>query len=99
MGPIVHGILGALSMAFAMFWEILWPLILGFALSGVVQAVVSKAEMSKLLPDDSPRSLSIACLLGAASSSVGRSRIEPGIRYRQERCDGRHRFPGFKLLP
>lgn len=56
-------------MAFAMFWEILWPLILGFALSGVVQAVVSKHEMSRLLPDDSPRSLAIACLLGAASSS------------------------------
>jgi len=69
MGPIVHGILGALSMAFAMFWEILWPLILGFALSGVVQAVVSKSEMSQLLPDDSSRSLAIACGLGAASSS------------------------------
>src|SRR5919108_4369241 len=52
-----------------MFWEILWALILGFALSGVVQAVVSKREMSRLLPDDSPRSLCIASGLGAASSS------------------------------
>src|SRR5438094_8419885 len=59
----------ALWMAFAMFWEILWPLILGFGLSGVVQAVVSKREMSKLLPNDSPKSLAIACGLGAASSS------------------------------
>src|SRR5437868_3997767 len=59
----------ALWMAFAMFWEILWPLILGFGLSGVVQAVVSKGEMSRLLPDDSPKSLAIATLLGAASSS------------------------------
>ncbi len=59
----------ALSLAFAMFWEILWALILGFALSGVVQAVVSKAQMSRLLPDDSPRSLCIATGLGAASSS------------------------------
>src|SRR5262249_3692126 len=42
---------------------------LGFALSGVVQAVVSKGEMRRLLPDDSPRSLSLACGLGAASSS------------------------------
>src|SRR5467141_1840001 len=56
-------------MAFAMFWEILWPLILGFGLSGVVQAVVSKGEMSSLLPDDSPKSLAIATGLGAASSS------------------------------
>src|SRR5437762_4800055 len=59
----------ALWMAFAMLWEILWPLILGFGLSAVVQAVVSKSEMTKLLPDDSSRSLAIACGLGAASSS------------------------------
>jgi len=61
---VLHSVLEALYMAFAMFWEILWPLILGFALSGIVQAVVSKREMSRLLPDDSPRSLAIACLLG-----------------------------------
>jgi uncharacterized membrane protein YraQ (UPF0718 family) len=59
----------ALGMAFAMTWEILWALILGFTLSGIVQAVVSKSEMSRLLPDDSPRTLGIACGLGAASSS------------------------------
>jgi uncharacterized membrane protein YraQ (UPF0718 family) len=59
----------ALWMAFAMFWEILWPLVLGFGLSGAVQAIVSKSEMSELLPDDSPKSLAIATGLGAASSS------------------------------
>ena len=59
----------ALSFAFGMFWEILWALILGFALSGAVQAVVSKGEMRRLLPDDSPRSLCLATGLGAASSS------------------------------
>src|SRR5438552_7023805 len=59
----------ALGMAFAMGWEILWPLILGFAPSGVVQAVVTKGEMSRLLPDSSPRSILIATALGAASSS------------------------------
>ncbi len=58
----------ALWMAFAMLWEILWPLILGFGLSAVVQAGVSKGEMTKLLPDDSVKSLAIACGLGAASS-------------------------------
>lgn len=65
----MHAILSALGVAFAMFWEILWALILGFALSAVVQAVVSKRQMTRLLPDDSPRSLAIACGLGAASSS------------------------------
>lgn len=66
---MAQAILHALTMAFAMGWEILWPLILGFALSAVVQAVVSHREMSRLLPDDSPRTLVIACGLGAASSS------------------------------
>ena len=69
MASISNALLSALSMAFAMGWEILWPLILGFALSGVVQAVVTKAEMSRLLPDSSPRSIVIASALGAASSS------------------------------
>jgi uncharacterized protein len=59
----------ALSFAFGMFWEILWALILGFAISAAVQAVASKSEMRRLLPDDSPRSLGIACGLGAATSS------------------------------
>jgi uncharacterized protein len=59
----------AVSFAFGMFWEILWALILGFALSAVVQAVVSKSEMRRLLPDDRPRTLAIASALGAASSS------------------------------
>src|SRR5438477_5525641 len=52
-----------------MTWEILWALVLGCALSAVVQAAVSKSEMTRLLPDDSPRTLVIACGLGAASSS------------------------------
>jgi len=56
-------------MAGAMGWEILWPLILGFALSAVVQAVVRKDQITRLMPDDSPRSLTVATGLGAASSS------------------------------
>jgi uncharacterized membrane protein YraQ (UPF0718 family) len=63
----------ALGMAFATGWEILWPLVLGFARSAViqaiVQAVVSHREMSRLLRNDSPRSIGIALALGAASSS------------------------------
>jgi uncharacterized protein len=66
---VFTALLDALSFAFGMFWEILWALILGFALSGAVQATVSKEEMRRLLPDDSPRSLARATLLGAASSS------------------------------
>jgi len=62
-------ILRALGMSFAMFWEILWALAVGFTISAVVQAVVSKGEMSRLLPDSSLRSLWRAAWLGAASSS------------------------------
>src|SRR5213594_1233210 len=61
-----------------MFWEILWALILGFALSGVVQAIVSKQEMRRLLPDDSPRSLARASVLGAASSSCSYAAVALG---------------------
>ena len=65
MDALVH----AVGVAAAMAWQMLWGLILGFALSGAVQAVVSKREMSRLLPDDSPRSIATAAGLGAASSS------------------------------
>ena len=63
-------LLNALGMAFAMGWEILWPLVLGFALSAVIQAIVSHWEMSCLLPDDSLRSIGIALVLGVASSPL-----------------------------
>jgi uncharacterized membrane protein YraQ (UPF0718 family) len=68
-GSLGSKIVDALSFAGGMTWEVLWALILGFGLSAVVQAVVSKSEMTRLLPDDSPRSLAVACGLGAASSS------------------------------
>src|SRR5215468_4269247 len=66
---MIEAVIRALAMAMAMGWEILWPLILGFLLSAVVQAVVSHRELSRLLPDDRPRSIAIALGLGAASSS------------------------------
>jgi uncharacterized protein len=65
---MVEAIGHALMMALTMAWEILWALILGFGLSAVIQAVVSKQEMLRLLPDDSPRTVAVACVLGAASS-------------------------------
>jgi uncharacterized protein len=59
----------ALFTAFSMFWEILWPLILGFMLSGIVQAVVSHQAIAKALGGDSPKQLTFATLFGIASSS------------------------------
>ena len=66
---IPQAVLHALTMSGLMAWEILWPLILGFMLSGAIQAVVSHKQMSTLLPDDKPKTLLKASFLGAASSS------------------------------
>jgi uncharacterized membrane protein YraQ (UPF0718 family) len=52
-----------------MFWEVLWPLVLGFGLSAVVQVFVSHQTMARLLGEDSPRSVTLASLFGIASSS------------------------------
>ncbi|WP_197520485.1 permease [Mycobacterium sp. E2479] len=59
----------ALTVAGSMTWEILWALILGFALSAVVQAVVRRSTIVALMGDDRPRTLAVAAGLGAASSS------------------------------
>lgn len=61
LGAIEH----ALALAGSMTWEILWALILGFALS----AVVRRSTIVALLGDDRPRTLALATGLGAASSS------------------------------
>lgn len=66
---ILSAILHALTTSFDMFWEILWALALGFILSAVVQSLVSRDAVAGALGKDSPRSLAIACGLGAASSS------------------------------
>lgn len=59
----------ALRIAGSMTWEVLWALILGFALSAVVQAVVRRSTIVRLLGDDRPKTLAVAAGLGAASSS------------------------------
>jgi uncharacterized membrane protein YraQ (UPF0718 family) len=71
-----------------MTWEILWALILGFFLSAAVQAVVRKSTIVRLLGDDRPRTLAIAAVLGAASSScsyaavaLARSLIRKGANF------------------
>ncbi|HEY5987513.1 MAG TPA: permease, partial [Streptosporangiaceae bacterium] len=58
-----------LAIAGSMTWEILWALILGFALSAVVQAVVRKSTIVALLGNRSAKTLAVAAGLGAASSS------------------------------
>jgi uncharacterized membrane protein YraQ (UPF0718 family) len=59
----------ALSLAGSMTWQVTWSLILGFTLSAVVQAVVRRETVVRLLGDDRPKTLAVATGLGAASSS------------------------------
>jgi len=66
---MLHHFLNSLEMTGIMAWQILWALCLGFLLSSIIEAVVSKAQLSKLLPDSSPRTIVKATALGAASSS------------------------------
>jgi uncharacterized protein len=59
----------SLSDGAGMFWETLWALVLGFTLSGAVQAFVSRAEMQRALGDHGPRTIAKAGFFGAVSSS------------------------------
>ncbi|MER8057479.1 MULTISPECIES: permease [unclassified Streptomyces] len=65
----MHAIGHALFITGSMTWEITWALILGFTLSAVVQAVVRRETVVRLLGDDRPRTLALSAGLGAASSS------------------------------
>jgi uncharacterized membrane protein YraQ (UPF0718 family)/YHS domain-containing protein len=67
------GVLGqvgaSLREAFFMFWETLWALVLGFGLSGAVQAFVTRGEMARALGRPGARTLGRATFLGMVSSS------------------------------
>src|SRR6266436_6215642 len=71
-GPVTRALdaLGhALALAGSMTWEITWSLIAGFTLSAVIQAVVRRETVVRLLGDDRPKTIALATGLGAASSS------------------------------
>jgi hypothetical protein len=65
----VHAIGHALSVTGAMTWQITWSLLLGFTLSAIVQALVRRRTVERLLGNDSPKSLISATAFGVASSS------------------------------
>ncbi len=65
----LHAVAHALLVSGSMTWQILWALILGFVLASVIQAVVRRGTVERLLGGDGPRALAIATGLGAASSS------------------------------
>jgi uncharacterized protein len=59
----------SLRESFFMFWETLWALVLGFTLSGAVQAFVSKRRMQRVMGDHRPAAVARASGFGMVSSS------------------------------
>jgi uncharacterized membrane protein YraQ (UPF0718 family) len=59
----------ALLLAAGMAWQVGWSLVLGFAISAILQAVVSRAGMGRALGRGGLREVVLATLAGAASSS------------------------------
>src|SRR6478609_7462406 len=68
---IADGLLNAARMA----WEVWWALVLGFALSGLVQAYVPRDRLERALGGRGPRDVGLATVLGAASSSCSYAAI------------------------
>ena len=66
---LFSGVWHGVDEAFFMFWETLWALVLGFALSGVVQAFVSRGSMRRVLGDHRPVTVGRASFFGVVSSS------------------------------
>jgi uncharacterized membrane protein YraQ (UPF0718 family) len=78
---IWHGLRDSLLMA----WAVWWALVLGFAISAIVQAWVPRERVQRALAGSGPRPVALATGLGAASSScsyaavaIARSLFEKG---------------------
>jgi uncharacterized membrane protein YraQ (UPF0718 family) len=61
--------------SFLMAWEVWWALVLGFAISAIVQAWVPRERIQGVMSDSGPRSIGWATGLGAASSSCSYAAI------------------------
>jgi uncharacterized membrane protein YraQ (UPF0718 family)/YHS domain-containing protein len=66
---VLAAIGNSLYEALTMLWDTLWALVLGFGLSGAVQAFVSRGQMQRALGDHKPKTVAKAGFLGAVSSS------------------------------
>src|ERR687886_142888 len=75
MDKVLDKIGDGLANAFLMAWEVWWALVLGFAISAVVQAWVPRERIESALAGDGLRPVSNATLLGAASSSCSYAAI------------------------
>ncbi|HYM55196.1 MAG TPA: permease, partial [Solirubrobacteraceae bacterium] len=72
---ILNTVWEGISNAFLMAWAVWWALVLGFAISGVVQAWVPRERIERTLGGEGVRAVSMATALGAASSSCSYAAI------------------------
>ena len=75
MSDVLSKIGDGLSNTFLMAWEVWWALVLGFAISAIVQAWVPRERIQGALGGAGPRSIALATGLGAASSSCSYAAI------------------------
>ncbi|WP_224270856.1 permease [Haloprofundus salinisoli] len=65
----------AAELIVGMTWETWWALVLGFTLSGAVEAFVSEERMTEILGDDGWREAALGTAFGAAASSCSYSAV------------------------
>jgi uncharacterized membrane protein YraQ (UPF0718 family) len=75
VGDVVDVIWSGLKDSFLMAWEVWWALVLGFAISGIVQAWVPRERIEHAMAGSGPRPIAWATGLGAASSSCSYAAI------------------------
>jgi uncharacterized protein len=75
MGDVVSAVGDGLWNAFLMAWQVWWALVLGFAISGIVQAWVPRRRIEAALAGGDPGAIARATGLGAASSSCSYAAI------------------------
>src|SRR5213082_191151 len=75
MGDVVSTIGEGFKQSFLMAWEVWWALVLGFAISAIVQAWVPRTRIEGLMSGSDARSVGWATGLGAASSSCSYAAI------------------------
>src|SRR5437868_10057360 len=78
MGDVISTIGEGLKQSFLMAWEVWWALVLGFAISAIVQAWVPRRRIEAALAGSGPGAVVRATGLGAASSSCSYAAVAIG---------------------
>jgi uncharacterized protein len=75
MGGVLDTIWDGIRQSLLMAYQVWWALVLGFAISAVVQAWVPRARVESALAGSGPKPVALATGLGAASSSCSYAAI------------------------